>query len=92
MIYCRVSCAYQRQDLECQARRVAEGCGRRSISLEATVTRGWVTIVVLNSEEVQGELMRDMTEALTLRCARLCGRRSACKHADAAIWAVEGAL
>jgi predicted site-specific integrase-resolvase len=51
-----------------------------------------VTIVVLNSEEVQGELMRDMTEALTLRCARLCGRRQACKHADAAIWAVEGAL
>jgi len=55
--------------------------------LSATIGR---IIVVLNPEEVQDDLVRDMTEVLTLMCARLCGRRLACKHADAAIRA-EGA-
>jgi putative resolvase len=58
--------------------------------------RGWVSpsgriIIVLNPEEVQDDLVRDMTEVLTLMCARLCGRRLACEHADAAIRAAEGA-
>ncbi len=36
--YCRVSGADQRDDLERQAGRVAEECGRRGITLDATVT------------------------------------------------------
>jgi putative resolvase len=36
--YCRVSSADQRADLERQAGRVAEECGRRGIVLTATVT------------------------------------------------------
>jgi len=36
--YCRVSGAGQRDDLERQAGRVAEECGRRGISLDGTVT------------------------------------------------------
>lgn len=48
-------------------------------------------IVVLNPEEVQDDLVRDMTEVLILMCARLCGRRLTRKHADAAIRATEGA-
>jgi putative resolvase len=36
--YCRVSSADQREDLERQAGRVAEECGKRGITLDATVT------------------------------------------------------
>jgi putative resolvase len=48
-------------------------------------------IVVLNPEEVQDDLVRDMTEVLILMCARLCGRRLTRKHADAAIRTTGGA-
>ncbi len=37
-MYCRVSSADQRDDLERQAGRVAEECGRRGITLAETVT------------------------------------------------------
>jgi putative resolvase len=36
--YCRVSSADQRDDLERQAGRVAEECGKRGITLDATIT------------------------------------------------------
>ena len=36
--YCRVPSADQRDDLERQAGRVAEECGRRGITLDATIT------------------------------------------------------
>ncbi len=36
--YCRVSSADQRDDLERQAGRVAQECGRRGISLDSTIT------------------------------------------------------
>jgi putative resolvase len=48
-------------------------------------------IVVLNPEEVQDDLVRDMTEVLILMCARLYGRRLTRKRADAAIRATGGA-
>ncbi len=38
MAYCRVSSADQRGDLERQAGRVAEECGRRGMTLDATIT------------------------------------------------------
>jgi putative resolvase len=128
--YCRVSSADQRDDLERQAGRVAEECGRRGITLAATVTevgsglngnrvklRKLLTdpavstivvehrdrlarfgvehleaalaatgrrLVVLNTDEVKDDLVRDMVEVLTSMCARLYGRRSARRRAEAA--------
>jgi putative resolvase len=135
--YCRVSSADQRDDLERQAGRVAEECGRRGITLDATVTEvgsglngnrvrlrkllsdpavtvivvehrdrlarfgaGHLqaalsatgrSIIVLHPDEVKDDLVRDMVEVLTSMCARLYGRRSARKRADAAVRAAENA-
>jgi len=135
--YCRVSSADQRDDLERQAGRVAEECGRRGISLDATITevgsglngnrvrlrkllsdpavtmivaehrdrlaRFGVehlqaalsatgrSIIVLDPDEVKDDLVRDMAEVLTSMCARLYGRRSARKRADAAVRAAGSA-
>jgi Predicted site-specific integrase-resolvase len=129
--YCRVSSADQRDDLERQAGRVAEECGRRGIRLDATVTEvgsglngnraklrrllsdpAATTIVVehrdrlarfgvehleaalaahgrrvivLNPDEVKDDLVRDMVEVLTSMCARLYGRRSARRRAEAGV-------
>jgi len=47
------------------------------------------TIVVLDETEVDDDLVRDMTEILTSFCARLYGRRSAKRKAEAAMAAVE---
>jgi putative resolvase len=128
--YCRVSSADQRDDLERQAGRVATECGRRGISLDATVTEigsglngnrtrlrklladPAVTrivvehrdrlarfgtehvqaalsatgreLVVLDPDEVADDLVRDMVEVLTSMCARLYGKRSARRRAEAA--------
>lgn len=133
--YCRVSSADQRADVERQAGRVAEECGRRGIVLAAMVTeigsglngnrvklrklladpavstivvehrdrlaRFGVEhleaalsatgrrIVVLHPGEVKDDLVRDMVEVLTSMCARLYGRRSARKRANAAVKAAE---
>lgn len=133
--YCRVSSADQRDDLERQAGRVAVECGRRGISLDATITevgsglngnrvrlrkllsdpavtmivvehrdrlaRFGVehvqaalsatgrSVMVLNPDEVKDDLVRDMVEVLTSMCARLYGRRSARKRADAAVRAAQ---
>lgn len=135
--YCRVSSADQRADLERQAGRVAEECGRRGIVLAGTVTeigsglngnrvKLWKLlsdpsvstivvehrdrlarfgvqhleaalsaagrkIIVLHNDEVKDDLVRDMVEVLTSMCARLYGRRSARKRADAALKAAEHA-
>ncbi|QUH00783.1 IS607 family transposase [Saccharopolyspora erythraea] len=129
--YCRVSSADQRDDLERQAGRVAEECGKRGIALDGTVTEvgsgldgsraklrkllsdpavarivvehrdrlarfgvedleaalaatGRV-IVVLNAGEVKDDLERDMVEVLASMCARLYGRRSARRRAEAGV-------
>jgi putative resolvase len=133
--YCRVSPADQRDDLERQAGRVAEECGKRGITLNATVTEigsglnghrvklrklladPMVTrivvehrdrlarfgvehleaalaatgrgLIVLNPDEVKDDLVRDMVEVLTSMCARLYGRRSAARRAQAAVHAAE---
>jgi putative resolvase len=133
--YCRVSSADQRADLERQAGRVAEECGKRGITLDATITEVGFglnghrvklrklladptvtrivvehrdrlacfgvehleaalaatgrSVVVLNPDAVKDDLVRDMVEVLTSMCARLYGRRSARKRADAALRAAE---
>lgn len=57
--------------------------------LEAALAAQSRRIVVLNSEEVADDLVRDVTEVLTSMCARLYGRRSAAKRAKAALKAAE---
>jgi predicted site-specific integrase-resolvase len=46
---------------------------------------------LLNLEEVQDDLVRDVTEVPTLICAHLRGRQLACRHADVAVQTTEGA-
>ncbi|MGW3467250.1 IS607 family transposase [Saccharopolyspora sp. NPDC000995] len=53
--------------------------------LEAALAATGRTIVVLNAHEVADDLVRDITEVLTSMCARLYGRRSAKKRAEAGI-------
>lgn len=48
-------------------------------------------IVVLNPGEVKEDLVRDMVEVLTWMCARLYGRGSAGRRADAAVKAAQAA-
>ena len=45
------------------------------------------SLIVINDQEVQDDLVRDMTEILTCFCARLYGRRSAANRAAKAIQA-----
>ena len=61
------------------------GVEHLAAALSATGRR----IVVLNPDEVKDDLVRDMVEVLTSMCARLYGRRSARKRADAAVKAAE---
>lgn len=57
--------------------------------LEAGLAATGRRIVVLNLDEVKDDLVRDMVEVLTSMCARLYGRRSARRRADAAVKAAE---
>jgi predicted site-specific integrase-resolvase len=41
--------------------------------------------VVVDSAEVEDDLVRDMTEILTSMCARLCGERAASNRAKRAL-------
>lgn len=59
--------------------------------LEAALSATGRRIVVLNPDEVKDDLVRDMVEVLTSMCARLYGRRSARKRANAAVHAAEAA-
>jgi putative resolvase len=56
-------------------------------ALEATGRR----IVVIDPTGLDDDLVRDMTEVLTLLCVRLYGRRSASRRARAAMDAAEAA-
>jgi putative resolvase len=57
--------------------------------LEAALSAQSRRIVVLEDAEVADDLVRDVTEVLTSMCARLYGRRSAAKRAQAAMRAAE---
>ena len=46
-------------------------------------------VIVLEEQEVDDDLVRDMTEVLTSFCARLYGRRSARRRAERAVKATE---
>lgn len=53
--------------------------------LEAALAATGRRVVVLEPDEVKDDLVRDMVEVLTSMCARLYGRRSARKRAEAAV-------
>lgn len=57
--------------------------------LEAALAAQSRRVVVLDTSEVDDDLVRDVTEVLTSMCARLYGRRSAAKRAKAAMKAAE---
>jgi putative resolvase len=53
--------------------------------LEAALAATGRAIIVLNPDEVKDDLVRDMIEVLTSMCARLYGRRSARRRAQAGV-------
>ncbi|PEH74622.1 integrase [Nocardia sp. FDAARGOS_372] len=57
--------------------------------LEAAMAATGRAIVVLDETEVHDDLVRDMIEILTAMCARLYGRRSAARRAEAAVRAAQ---
>lgn len=131
VVYCRVSSADQKADLERQSGRVTTAATHRGLAVSQVVTevgsglngrrpklarllrdasaavivvehRDRLTrfgfehleaalaatgrrIVVVDDAEVEDDLVRDVTEVLTSLCARLYGRRSASRRAEAAL-------
>jgi putative resolvase len=57
--------------------------------LEAALSATGRRLVVLRQDEVTDDLGRDMAEAVTSMCARLYGRESAARRAEAAVRAAE---
>lgn len=57
--------------------------------LEAALAAQGRRLVVVDSAEVTDDLVRDMVEVLTSFCARLYGRRSAKRRAQAALVATK---
>ena len=53
--------------------------------LESALTATGRKLMVLDPEETTDDLVRDMTEVLTLMYARLYGRRSAKRRAELAV-------
>jgi putative resolvase len=64
--------------------------GRMNTELiEAALSAQGRSVMVLDAGEVDDDLVRDMTEALTSFCARLYGRRSAKNRAEKALRCAE---
>ena len=59
--------------------------------VEAALAGRGVRVVVMENEEVEDDLVRDVTEVMTSLCARLYGRRSARRCAERAVAAARGA-
>ncbi len=53
--------------------------------LEASLVGRGGGVVVMDDEELEDDLVRDVTEVLTSLCARLYGRRSAARRAQRAL-------
>ncbi|MGH3628785.1 MAG: IS607 family transposase [Sciscionella sp.] len=56
--------------------------------LEAALSAHGRTLVVLDEQELEDDLARDLIEVITSMCARLYGRRSASRRARAAVTAI----
>ena len=57
--------------------------------IEAALLGGGRRLLVMEGSELEDDLLRDMTEALTSLCARLYGRRSARTRAQRALRCAE---
>ncbi|MHB8139772.1 MAG: IS607 family transposase [Vulcanimicrobiaceae bacterium] len=57
--------------------------------LEAALHSAGRTLVVVDASEMRDDLVQDMIDVLTSFCARLYGRRSARRHAQRAVAAME---
>ncbi|MFY2862166.1 IS607 family transposase [Mycobacterium sp. THU-M104] len=60
-------------------------CRFGSEYVEASLAAQGRELVVVDSAEVDDDLVRDMTEILTSMCARLCGKRAAANRAKRAL-------
>ena len=65
-------------------------CGLGSEDVQAALVAQGRELVVVDSAEVDDDLVRDMTEMVTSMCARLCGKRAAQHRARPAITAAAG--
>ena len=59
--------------------------------VEAALTGRGGRVIVMESEEVEDDLVRDVTEVMTSLCTRLYGRRSARRRAERAVAAAREA-
>ena len=87
-LYARVSSHDQRAGLDRQVARLtawAAQSGRAVVRVEAALSAHGRRLVVLAPDEVDDDLVRDVTEVLTSFCARLYGRRSARNRAEKAL-------
>ena len=57
--------------------------------VEAALAASGRTLVVLDTEEMKDDLVRDMIDVLTSFCVRLYGKRSAANKAKKAVEAME---
>lgn len=104
VVYCRVSSADQRADLDRQAARVLsdpqagvivvehrDRLARFGVEhLEEVLSASGRRLVVLDPTETADGLVRDITEVLTSMCARLYGRRAAKNRAARAVAVATG--
>ena len=58
-------------------------------AVESALSAQGRRVVVIDDSELEDDIVRDMTEVLTSFCARLYGRRSASRRAEAAVKAAE---
>ncbi|WP_423921089.1 IS607 family transposase [Candidatus Poriferisodalis sp.] len=58
--------------------------------VEACVRGSGGEVVVIEPDEIEDDLVRDVTEVLTSMCARLYGKRSAARRAQRALEAAAG--
>ena len=88
--YARVSSGGRKGDLQRQADRLkafAVGMGVEHPEIVTEKAQGR-RVVVVDDTELDDDLVRDMTEALTSFCARLYGRRAAKHRAEKALEAM----
>lgn len=57
--------------------------------LEAALSARGRSIVVLDDQELEDDLPRDLIEVITSMCARLYGRRSAARRTASAVEAIQ---
>lgn len=86
-VYARVSSADQKSDLDRQVARVTSWATAEQIPVDKVVTEvaQGRELVVVDSAEVDDDLVWDMTEILTSMCARLYGKRAAQNRAKRAV-------